>query len=81
MSDTELLDTLEFLRKYGNEFPEQVWVDVENAIFQTFIPQMAVGDEWPCEESDFKGYLLSIGSRLKNLTLIFEQIVSKFRCD
>jgi len=42
---------------------------------------MAVGNERPCEESDLKGYLLSTGSRLRNLTLIFEQIVSNLRCD
>jgi hypothetical protein len=73
MGDTELLGTLEFLRKGGNEIPEQVCVNVENVILQTFVPQMTVGNERPCKESDFKGYLLGIGSRLKGLTLIFEQ--------
>jgi hypothetical protein len=38
VGDTELLDTLEFLRKCGNEIPDEVWVDVENAFLQTFIP-------------------------------------------
>jgi hypothetical protein len=32
MGDTELLDALEFFRKCGNEIPERVWVNVENAI-------------------------------------------------
>jgi hypothetical protein len=68
MGDTELLDTLEFLRKCGNEIPEQVWVNVENAILQTFVSQVTVGNERPCKKSDFKGYLLSTGSRLKSLT-------------
>jgi hypothetical protein len=34
MGDSNLLDTIEFLRKSGNEIPKQVWENVENAIFK-----------------------------------------------
>lgn len=81
MGDTILFDTLEFLRKGGNEIPEQIWENVENAILKTYVPQMTIGNERPCEESDFKKYLLSIGSRLKSLALIFEQIVKNLGCE
>jgi hypothetical protein len=81
MGDTMLFDILEFLRKGGNEIPEQIWESVENAILRTYVPQMTIGNERPCEESDFKEYLLSIGSKLKSLALIFEQIVKNLECE
>jgi hypothetical protein len=81
MGDTVLLDTLEILRKSGNKIPEQVWGNVENAILDAFLPQMTVGNERPCEKLDFKEYLLNIGSKLKAITLIFQQIVKNLGCD
>jgi hypothetical protein len=81
MGDTVLLDTLEVVRKSGNKIPEQVWETVENAILGAFLPRMTVANERPCEESDFKEYLLNIGSRLKALTLIFQQIAKNLGCD
>lgn len=81
MGDTVLLDTLEILRKSGNKIPEQVWETVEDAILGAFVPQMTVGNERPCEESDFKQYLLNIGSKLKAIALIFQQIVQNLGCD
>jgi hypothetical protein len=81
MGDTKLFDILEFLTKGGNEIPIHIWEDIESAIVETYIPQMLVGNERPCEESDFEKYLLSIESRLKSLTLIFEQIVKNLGCE
>jgi hypothetical protein len=81
MGDTMLFDILEFLRKGGNEIPKHIWENVENAILETYVPQMTVGNERPCEESDFEKYLLNIGCRLKSLALIFEQIVKNVGCE
>lgn len=81
MGDTVLLDTLEILRKSGSKIPEQVWKNAENAILDALLPQMTVGSERPCEELDFKEYLLNIGSKLKAITLIFQQIVKNLGCD
>jgi hypothetical protein len=82
MGETVLLDTLEFLRKSSSsEIPERVWENVENAILKAYVPHVPVGTERPCEESDFKDYLLGIGSRLNTLTLIFEQIVNDVGCE
>lgn len=81
MGDIVLLDTLEILRKTGSKIPEQVWGNVENAILDAFLPQMTVGSERPCEELDFKEYLLNIGSKLKAIMLIFQQIVKNLGCD
>jgi hypothetical protein len=83
MSDSALLSTLEFLGESNNstEILERVWEDIENAVVKSFVPQVVVGNERPCEESDFKEYLLGIGSRLKILTLIFQQIVKNVGCE
>jgi hypothetical protein len=75
MGDTVLLDTLEVLRKSGTKVPEQVWENVENAVLGAFVPQMTAGNERPCEELDFKDYVLNIESKLRVLTLIFQEIV------
>jgi hypothetical protein len=81
MSDSVLLDTLEFLSESNSEISEQVWGNVENAVLKAFVPLFTVGNERPCEESDFKEYLLGIGSKLKILTLIFQQIVNNVGCE
>lgn len=81
MGDTVLFETLEFVRKDCNEIPKQIWEHVENEVLKTYVPQMTIGNERPCEESDYKKYLLSIGSRLKSLALILEQIVKILGCE
>lgn len=77
-----LLDTLEFFRESSSsEIPDQVWENVENVILKTFVPQMKVGSERPCEESDYKEYVLEIGSKFKILTFIFHQIANNVGCE
>ncbi|XP_069682418.1 TELO2-interacting protein 2-like [Periplaneta americana] len=75
MDDSMVLEILELLK--GRDHVPDVWQNVEHLISDAFAPQMTIGNERPCEITDFHDYLVNISSKLKNLTLIFKQISEK----
>lgn len=70
-----LLEELEAL-KISSEFSEEnLWIECNNIVQKSYVPEKTIGANRPCEEKDFKDYKQIINKNLQNIKSMLQHII------